>query len=182
MFTLPWQKAKDVDDPLGRFVQLLLWSFGWLWSIVGLILGAFIATPILTRVGLVNTPSQDWLTYGIVALCAFAVQLLSFGVFMLLLTALEILENILENSSPFVISDAVGRVITTLLALVILGGESYALYRFIQTQNVQQGLVTGYAVGGFIVKAIIFPVLKSLAVALIVKPILKWLRGEDSKA
>jgi hypothetical protein len=73
MLTPPWHPLKGYS-PFGHVSS---WLFGWLASILGLILGAFIATPIVTRLNLANTPFQDWVIYGIVVLSAFVVQLLS---------------------------------------------------------------------------------------------------------
>jgi hypothetical protein len=181
MFTPPW---KDVENE-SKFMQLLLWSFGWIWSIMGLILGAFIVTPILTRFGLMNTPYAGWLTYGVVALSGLVIQLISYGIWSLLFLFISIVPIVVSLGKVFPPEDYPSyswNIITPGVALLTLGGESYVIYRFIQTQNLAQGTATAYALGGLVVKALIFPAIKGFFVGIVTKRIFAWLRGEDSKA
>jgi hypothetical protein len=181
MFTLPWQRANNDDEP---WEQRTLWLLGWIWSFLGLILGAYLASPLVSRFnpllslfGLSNATYHDWIIYIIAALSAFVVQLVSFALFMgLYFTILLVLSFILD-------ADPENDMRVTYTAIVaggvlLVAGESFALWRFILTQDIHQGVVTGYVIGGFVIKAIILPALKTLIFGVIVK----WVFGRKRQA
>jgi hypothetical protein len=192
MFTPPWHTAKDVRDRHDRFIQLLFWCCGWCWSLLGLFLGALIATPILTRFGLINTPSQDVAAYGIAALCAFIVQLISFTIllvavipfgaiiFVPILLALLFVPPLRRAIGRRVSRKAADRIerwafllLVIAYALLSIAVESDAIWGYIQKHDVRPGRVITDAVGGFAIRAILFLAIKGFVTGTIAKRLFK---------
>jgi hypothetical protein len=71
MLTPPW-KETDLPTKLYHWVD---WVVGWVWSLAGMVGGAFLAPVLLLRFGLRDGPYQDALVIAVTAAGGFVVQL-----------------------------------------------------------------------------------------------------------
>jgi hypothetical protein len=157
---------------------------GWSWSILGLILGAFIAPSLLAHWRLLNSAYQDWAIYAIAALSAFTVQLISFGVYIILtyIVAFPIyilmpIKAILNRPGQVALSLAF-----MVAALAFLAGESYALWWFITTHGTHQGLTGVHVLGAFIATRVFKTVIIGSIGRWLWKRFKRWIGVEEDKA
>jgi hypothetical protein len=165
---------------------LTTWALGWSWSILGLILGAFIAPSLLSHLRLIPSTYHDWAIYAIAAATAIVVQVVSFVAWS------TVVFNIANRFSirlgpitnlrrmpiylPVVFFSSAG------VGLVTLGVEGYALWWYITTHSTHQGLVGVYVLGGFIVKLVIGNVIIGGVLKWLWKQFRRWIGVKENKA
>lgn len=190
MFTLPWRDAGFH----GKSTQILYWVLGWCWSIPGLILGAIIAPAVLSQYGLADASHQDWAIFTVAALTALIVQIFCFVAFIIIgtiggLVGLQLWLRFRRTPLSFPDDRGVAAATSSIklsaagAAVVTIVGECAAIWWYIMTQaqGTHQGLVATYALGGFIVKAVVFPAIKGFVGGFIIKHVLAWLRRDKAK-
>lgn len=167
MLTAPWQQKGSYKLPAHWFG----WMVGWLWSLTGLVAGAFFAPAVLRRVGLSNSPYQDIVAIGITLVTDFLVQLVWWVLFVLIvlrpgqeMTGRPVYDRFFSPTF-FLLSLA-----TAVLMFIVVG---YGLYRHYAAIGYDKRLVTTAAVGGFLIKAILIVLIwikRALGIGLTAQP------------
>jgi hypothetical protein len=190
VFTPPWRALRHVGPPRFKYwrarrtrlsSRAALWALGWGWSLVGIILGAFLAPALLNQWGAAQSDlARDVASCGVAALMGYVVQTLSFGLLLLFVAIWGLRpEPLLEGggvSSWVSIADELEYMTTdrpqVIASSVILVGESAALWWYVTTQVTLQGAVATYVLGGLIIKVVS---------GLLVTRVFWWLRGETGE-
>lgn len=177
------------------------WTVGWMYAISGIVGGALVAPLVVQRAGLSWFPYQDWLAIGIAAIAGFLVHLLGWillansfvgaNLFFRLVNrvseptmrpgAIDMRSRvvILVLGTCAILSAAVGLLIALLLPIAAV---CYGIYRYLSLIGPAQRTVTVAFVGGLVVKTLISPLIKNIVGGAVVASLLRWLRGDKTKA
>ena len=130
----------------------LNWLTGWAWTLVGLVLGAFIAPSLVHLVGLSNTPYQDYIDISVSVLAGFLVRFLGWCLYVFLVQSAVV---VVAGWMGVATRPGVGYGALISAAALPLAGVGYALYRYLHWVGAGQERVTTAFVGGFLIKAIV---------------------------
>lgn len=170
MFTPPWRRLRYVGPPRFKYRRArrtrpsgraVLWALGWGWSLVGLILGAFLAPTLLDQWGAAqNDLVRLVASCGVAALMGYAVQTLSFGVLYLFVVIWGL------RGEPLLVAGGVSSWVSVadeleymttdrpqvIASSVVLVCESAALWWYLAAQAVPEEPLVAYLLGGLIIK------------------------------
>lgn len=172
MFEPPWRHSGD-DRKLEHWLG---WIIGWAWVLAGLVLGAFLAPVLVQSMRLMHMPYEDETAIAITVLMGFLVQILGWGLLVLLTFGSE---RIWGDASgwPYWLSIP-WMVIVFLMPLASVG---YGLFRYLTWVGAGQREIIVAATGGFLIKAFILPAIAGFAKSKTFKLFMAWLRGGRDK-
>jgi hypothetical protein len=168
MLTPPWNE-KDPEDKAGHWS---VWITGWLWSLAGLVAGAFFAPALLRFVGLGDSRYQDALVIGVSVVAGFLVQLV--GWLLVILGSVVPGLWLVDRGAPDWLRTPLASITALVSFALPLAAVGYGLYRYFSYIGPDQRLVTTAAVGGFLVKAFLIPFIKSI----ITGSFLLWIKNK----
>lgn len=174
MYELPWHHSGDDES---RGTHWFIWVVGWAWTLAGLVAGAFIAPTLIRLAGLAHTRYQDWFVIGIAILAGLVVQLV--GWFSTGLVMLFVIQVVANDGD---ISDKAFSVMIAVAVILPFGGVGYGIYRYLTWVGSGQRHVTIAFVGGFAVKMVVIPLIKTIVTGTATGWFVRWLRGEKAKA
>lgn len=172
MLEPPWRPA-----PEGKRTDWFEWLSSWSWAIAGLVLGAFIAPPLVRYLGFANSRLQDQIDIGIAVLMGVLVQLVGWS---LLLAGLIWVRRL--NRLPTVLKPVLYFALSILVQFAPLVGVGYGIYRYLVWVGAGQRSVTIAFIGGLLVKAFVIPAVWGAIKSRAFQAFMRWLRGDKVKA
>lgn len=156
-----------------RTMRWLAWIAGWVWSLSGLLLGAFIAPSLMQRIGLARSPYQDYTTIAIAVVVGLLIQLLAWLVMLLADWTARGISTPMPLHRLLVFTP-----ISILLMCWPVAAVGYALYRYLTWIGPDQRAITIAFVGGLFVKVLIIPGIKTVLTGYGFKRLMAWLRDD----
>mgnify|MGYP001432942962 CR=1 FL=1 len=176
----------------------MIWIVGWLWTIGGLVGGAFLAQPLLQWADVTNSPYANAIGIGVAVVAGILVQLVGWALVVpaTIFGAIapgtpKVPEHADKDQIKVLLSDAgcwtaTGMVMSTIVLdlvaiLLPLVGVGYGIYAYLHWVGAGQASITVAFVGALLIKALVIPLIKAVVPGAAFKWFMDWLRGDKSK-